>query len=152
MPLITVNHPQSSTLKRGLPVAHTPKKVAMVAAVTNHSFKRFLKYWLPVIVYAIIIFHFSSLPGEEIPVIFSYQDLVFHILEYALLSFLVIRALKAYNPGGSRVRRFLLALLICVFYAIIDEFHQSFVPGRCASVIDVTYDSAGVFLSTIFYR
>jgi VanZ family protein len=42
--------------------------------------------------------------------------------------------------------------LFCVGYAVLDEYHQSFIDGRTPGVKDVCIDSAGVFLGTIVTR
>jgi VanZ family protein len=116
------------------------------------SGRKFTKYWLPVIIYAIIIFHLSSLPSEDIPALFNYQDVVFHILEYAVLAFLANRAMKAYYPQQPYRRRFLVVFFFCVIYALSDEFHQAFVPTRHPSLADVVYDSLGICIASILYR
>lgn len=113
---------------------------------------RFIQYWLPVIIYAILIFGLSSVPGGKIPQLFSFQDLFFHIIEYAIFAFLVSRALKAYKPGWTYIRRFFWVFLLSFLYAISDEFHQLFVPYRFSSVSDLVYDGAGIFMANIFYR
>ena len=122
------------------------------SARTLKQVPKFIKYWLPVIIYAIIIFNVSSVPGEEIPFLFSFQDVVFHILEYALLAILVSRALRAYYPAMIFSRRFLWVLILVVAYAFSDEFHQAFVPNRDPSFLDVFYDSLGILLAGIIYR
>lgn len=48
--------------------------------------------------------------------------------------------------GVDRSKRIAIALLTCVLYAISDEVHQSFVPGRGAQVKDVLIDSAGAIV------
>ena len=107
----------------------------------------FIKYWLPVIIYAIIIFSVSSIPGKDIPPVFKYQDTVFHFLEYAGLSLLLNRALKDI-PG---FKRFSLVLILCLLYALSDEWHQSFVPGRNASLYDAAVDGIGAFITSVIY-
>jgi VanZ family protein len=64
-----------------------------------------------------------------------------HFFAYLVLGILVINALRRSGVSGYRGMR--LALLICVLYAISDEVHQLFVPGRGAKVKDVLIDSAG---------
>lgn len=123
----------------------------MAASTVNPAVK-FIKYWLPVIIYAILIFCLSSIPGKQIPSLFIYQDVVFHILEYAIFALLIIRALKAYNPGMVYSMRFLLTICLVILYAAGDEFHQSFISGRCPSLIDITYDGIGAFIMSIIYR
>ena len=64
-----------------------------------------------------------------------------HFLEYALLGVLVCRALgidvkkKAHLLGA--------ALAFCSLYAVTDELHQYFVPGRSCQIKDVMIDSSG---------
>lgn len=64
-----------------------------------------------------------------------------HFINYLVLGILVLNALKVSTGYGCRSA--MLALLICVLYAISDEVHQLFVPGRGAQVKDVLIDSAG---------
>nr|WP_330375346.1 VanZ family protein [Inediibacterium massiliense] len=61
-----------------------------------------------------------------------------HFFAYLILGILVINALRS-----SGYRKFGWALLICVVYAISDEVHQMFVPGRGPGIKDVCIDSAG---------
>lgn len=113
--------------------------------------KGFIKYWIPVIIYAILIFCVSSVPGDNIPRLFSAQSLVFHIAEYAIFAFLINRALRAYYPDWIYRRRFLWVFFLAFIYAASDEFHQSFVPNRYMSLFDLACDSLGVFIANIFY-
>ena len=124
----------------------------MAARINSSQGFKFLKYWLPVILYAGLIFFLSSLPGEDIPSLFFYQDLVFHIVEYALFAFLLQRAIKGYRPGWKALLRFSWVFAIALIYAASDEFHQSFVPARVASWYDIAYDTFGILLSQLIYR
>jgi len=113
---------------------------------------RFVKYWLPVIVYAILIFCVSSIPGQKLPNLFSGQDIFSHIVEYAILALLVNRAVKKYYPGQSYKRRFFWVFIVVIIYAMSDEFHQFFVPQREASLYDVAMDGIGIIIVNILYR
>jgi VanZ family protein len=62
-----------------------------------------------------------------------------HFTEYGILFWLLVR--------GPMVRRPYLALMLCVVYALTDEGHQAFVPGRTASLYDVALDSSGALFS-----
>lgn len=65
-----------------------------------------------------------------------------HVAEYFVFSLLILRGLRA----GRKETRFgwaLGAVAIVAAYAALDEFHQSFVPGRGASVWDVLLDASG---------
>ncbi|MGG0276178.1 VanZ family protein [Bacillus rhizoplanae] len=64
-----------------------------------------------------------------------------HFFNYLILGVLVMNALR--RSGMQRYRRIGLTLFICVLYAISDETHQLFVPGRGAQVKDVFIDSSG---------
>lgn len=108
-----------------------------------------IKYWLPVVICVIIIFSASSIPGKAIPPIFKYQDVVFHFAEYAFLSLFLNRALKA--GGSAWAGCFYWAFLLCLLYALSDEWHQSFVPGRAASLYDIAVDGLGAFVAGIIY-
>ena len=70
-----------------------------------------------------------------------------HMTEYALLALLLLRALSI-DRGDAR-RWISSAWVLSVAYAASDEFHQSFVPGRNASVVDVLIDSAGAALGLL---
>lgn len=67
-----------------------------------------------------------------------------HVIEYAILGALMLRALRR----GKPVVRWMLAAawLLCTCYAATDEFHQIFVPGRTPKVTDVMIDSVGAAL------
>jgi VanZ family protein len=102
--------------------------------------------------YAGFIFTVSSIPGKEIPGLFAYQDIVFHFFEYALFALLIARAFKSCYPHKSWANRLLLVLALAIAYALLDEFHQFFVPGRSASLIDAAVDAAGSFSAAYFYK
>ena len=95
-----------------------------------------LRLWLPVVAWAALIFALSSVP--DLGTGLGGWDLVLrklaHAAEYAVLGALLVRAL-----GGPWV-----AVALGVAYAISDEIHQSFVPGRAGSPLDVALDAVGV--------
>ncbi|MDD4767880.1 MAG: VanZ family protein [Desulfotomaculaceae bacterium] len=64
-----------------------------------------------------------------------------HFCAYLVLGILTVSALR--KSGAPGCRSLMLALGICVLYAISDEVHQLFVPGRGGQVQDVIIDSAG---------
>ena len=71
-----------------------------------------------------------------------------HMCEYALLGMLLTGAL--YKTGGRRQKNFPIAPLgIAVLYAISDETHQLFVPGRSGEVLDVCIDSCGALIGVL---
>lgn len=64
-----------------------------------------------------------------------------HFLLFLVLGALVYFALRLVGLKGIKVSG--IAILLCVLYAISDELHQIFVPGRTAQVMDVLIDTAG---------
>lgn len=73
-----------------------------------------------------------------------------HVFEYAVLAFLVARALR----GGMQFRILTTAVTTClasIILAAADEYHQSFVITRGAAVRDVLLDSCGVLIAVIIF-
>jgi VanZ family protein len=68
-----------------------------------------------------------------------------HLVEYGILALLAGRALAGMGGGPRRVLWG--SFLFCALYAVSDEVHQSFVPGRFGKVRDVALDSLGAALA-----
>jgi VanZ family protein len=73
-----------------------------------------------------------------------------HFGIYFILGVLVLNALR--RSGIRGFRGFIFSLVFCILYAISDEVHQLFVPGRGAQVSDVLIDSLGAFLGIGMYK
>ncbi len=112
------------------------------------------KYWLPVFLWMVFIFAISSLTDKDIPQTFFGADFLFHISEYLLLTLLLNRALRNSSPfiSWDKRRRIFVAVLFCFIYAVSDEFHQQFVPGRVSSAIDLIFDGVGILIGNVIYR
>jgi VanZ family protein len=97
---------------------------------------RAVSLWLPVIVWAAVIFLFSSIPslGTGLGVWDTVLRKGAHMTEYAILGLLLLRAIGRELP----------AFALGIAYAVTDEIHQHFVRGRHASPIDVLIDTFGV--------
>jgi VanZ family protein len=97
-----------------------------------------LSAWLPVVAWAALIFTLSSIP--DLGTGLGGWDLVLrkiaHAAEYAVLGALLFRALGRELP----------AVAIGIAYAVTDEVHQVFVPGRQGAAFDVLVDAAGVLV------
>jgi VanZ family protein len=94
--------------------------------------------WLPVLVWAGVIFAFSSIPSLSSGL--GTWDTVLrkgaHMTEYAILAVLLMRATGSYAW----------AFALAAAYAATDEFHQTFVHGRHGSPIDVGIDAVGTLI------
>ena len=66
-----------------------------------------------------------------------------HFFVYFVLGMLVLNGL--WSSGIKRREAFIIACAICVLYAVGDEVHQLYVPGRSGQITDVLIDSAGAF-------
>jgi VanZ family protein len=70
-----------------------------------------------------------------------------HFTEYAVLALFAARAFRTSSRELLRNRWFWVSLLFVVAYSLSDEFHQSFVPSRTASIYDSMTDSVGGFVA-----
>lgn len=99
--------------------------------------------WGLMITYAGVIFFFSSMPVVPQPIDVNIYILTLeHALEYAGFGFLLLAAFRSRDQ--TIVHAVFLAFLVGVIYAITDEIHQVFVPGRVASIYDVVVDGIGI--------
>ena len=73
-----------------------------------------------------------------------------HMTEYAVLAILLPATLALYGVSGRTL--IWLAPLLSVLYACTDEFHQTFVPDRSGSPVDVLIDSAGILAGSLLYQ
>ena len=142
------------------------------AKETGVYMRFFLRYWLPVLIWLIVIFVGSSdllsaehtsrfigpflrwfVPDINAATIASVQFLVrkcAHLTEYAILAALLWRALRRHPASFSPAPA--LAFVIAAAYASLDEFHQSYIASRTGSSWDVLIDCAGVILGLAIYR
>jgi VanZ family protein len=108
--------------------------------------KNLFYYWLPVLVWATFIFFLSSRPGLKIAT--GTLDFLTrkpaHILEYFILTLLIIRA-STFGLFKKSDTSFVLgfSFLLSLFYAGLDEVHQTFVPLREGKISDILFDSVG---------
>ena len=72
-----------------------------------------------------------------------------HFFAYFILSVLTLNALKW--SGFTGYKWISTALLICVLYAVTDEVHQLFIPGRSGEVKDILIDSGGALFGIFVY-
>jgi VanZ family protein len=108
--------------------------------------RSFLTLWGPFLAALAFVFWLSSMstvPGAQ-----YFWDKFLHAVGYAGLGVL---AMRAFHGGFDRprVRPTLYAAITVILWAISDEFHQSFVPGRDASALDVLADTVGFSLSVL---
>lgn len=116
-------------------------------------FVEFLKYWLPFVLWAIVIFTFSSNPTVKTSEV-HWQDFVLkksaHVVEYFIFSLLLFRAII--NSKLRMKNQFVFIVLTAFIYGLTDEFHQSFTPGREPKLRDALFDLLGSLLFVLSYK
>lgn len=114
---------------------------------------RWFWYWSPVVVYAAVIFYFSSLshPEETLPKVLldKLSDKALHLIEYAVFGVLAYRAFRwAAGPAAAR-RAVLFTIVVASLYGMTDEIHQAFVPLRESSWLDWVADTLGGMIGAV---
>lgn len=116
--------------------------------INNKFVHLLLYYWVPFLIWAIVIFTFSS---GQAPVVsgFHLTDFIvkktIHIMEYWLFAILLYRALK--ESGMENKRSLIYAFIFSVIYGATDEFHQAYTPGREPRMRDVFIDGVGASIA-----
>ena len=134
--------------------------------------RRFLKNWLPVMVWIGVIFLGSTdlmsaehtsrfivpflrwlkpdISAETLASIHFIVRKCTHVGEYAILALLLLRA-ATLMPNSKRSIPILYVSVwgVCLFVAVTDEFHQTFVASRDAAATDVMIDSAGAIVGLL---
>ncbi|MCG3175548.1 MAG: hypothetical protein MOGMAGMI_00481 [Candidatus Omnitrophica bacterium] len=109
-------------------------------------------WWVLTVSYAALIFHLSSLskPAPFLDGIMKYHtDALLHGVEYGVLGWLLMGSLTLSLPILGRRELVFIAWVLCVLYAVSDEWHQSWVPGREASSMDLAADAVGGLIGII---
>jgi VanZ family protein len=99
---------------------------------------------VPTLVYMGAIHYVSSLPAAVLPIPPYADDRALHFAVYFGLGILLMFTAAAFATGRRSARAYLPCAAIGVWYGAIDEWHQSFVPGRDPSMIDWIFDAGGV--------
>lgn len=112
------------------------------------KYKVFIIYYLPAILWMVLIFAFSSLPSEQLPsekipiLKFPYSDKIQHFFEYLILGILLSRALKKDKSP----------FIVGFLYAIFDETYQIFIPTRNFEISDLITDFLGIILGILIWN
>lgn len=99
-----------------------------------------------------LIYILSSQPSLPMSELFTGEDLLAHVAFYAVLGVFMARSLTP--PRVTAWNRILLLTILVAVYGVLDEYHQSFVPGRDVSAWDILADGLGGFLAALmlFWR
>lgn len=139
--------------------------------ILKSQIRHLFKYWIPVMLSMVVIFWMSTgtfssdntSPFIVSAVHFFFPDMQMgdvellhgmirkgaHIIEYFILSFFLFRAFRQRSSNRWSLRWAILAVFVSAVYAFSDEFHQSFVSTRTASLLDVWIDTIGGIMAQI---
>ena len=124
-----------------------PNPVNIVPQIEEKIIKKLfviLWYWLPPVIWMVILFYASSIRGEEIPKFnIPNVDKLFHFIEYFILGALLVRAFSNSTANPRYIYIFFASALIASLYGVTDEFHQRFVSGRSCELFDLLSDIIG---------
>ena len=118
--------------------------------------KKINNHFIWPILLMVLIFIESSIPMDGGPdnIVFltnlnpEIQNLL-HIPLYGVLSFLWLRFFCA--SGKVTKKLVFYSLMLAIFYGCLDEFHQSFVRGRCGGLLDIYLDIVGAIFGTVLF-
>lgn len=119
-------------------------------------FAKFIRYWLPPLIWMTIIFLLSARSRFDVTDSYTVSFIIFktlHMIEYATLYFLLFRAFYSLqNKSLTLNKRMILPLIVSILYAASDEIHQTFTPTREGKPRDVLIDTIGITLMYIYIK
>lgn len=98
------------------------------------------------VLWAAIIFAFSSIQSDRVTIDIPGIDKLFHAIEYFILGALLVRAISNSVAKPNYKYILIIAMIALTIYGASDEFHQRFVPGRSCDIFDLFSDIIGSFL------
>ncbi|MBN1233592.1 MAG: VanZ family protein [Candidatus Coatesbacteria bacterium] len=103
------------------------------------------RIWLPSIIWGIFILTITTIPGPELPKIplFPGADKLAHFFLYGIFGYFLT---KASRISFNLITSIFFPLCIGVIFAMIDELHQKYIPGRSCDIIDFTADTLGIII------
>lgn len=100
----------------------------------------------------LILWLFPNTSPETLAVVHFIVRKIAHFTEYAILGFLAARAFRTSPRPAINQRWFLICLTLIIVYALMDEYHQTFVPSRTASIYDSMIDVTGGLIALLIVR
>lgn len=107
-----------------------------------------VRRWLPPLLWAGVIIFATSTPADLVPKQVTPFDKAVHFSLYAVLGVLLSRRMSEVIGAW---RGALLAVVLAIAFAVVDEWHQQFIPGRSAERADVLADSLGALAGALLY-
>ena len=100
----------------------------------------------------LILWLFPNTSPDTLAIVHFVTRKIAHFSEYAILGFLAARAFRTSPRPAISARWFVICLTLIVVYALMDEYHQTFVPSRTPSIWDSFIDMAGGLVALLIVR
>lgn len=117
----------------------------------NNKIVKFISLWLPVLLWALVIFKLSSgnvpLTSENYWQDFAVKKLA-HVLFFGFFALLFYRGLV--GQGVKRRDAAIYSIIVTILYGITDEYHQTYTSGRQPHIRDVGFDGVGAAIVIYF--
>lgn len=95
---------------------------------------------------------FPRASPESVVFVHSLVRKLAHFMEYAILGLLAARAFRGSPKETVRLHWFAISACLIIVYALMDEYHQSFVPSRTGSIFDCLIDMSGGIAALLIVR
>ncbi|OIO01804.1 hypothetical protein COY52_02115 [Candidatus Desantisbacteria bacterium CG_4_10_14_0_8_um_filter_48_22] len=106
--------------------------------------------WVPVIIWSVVVFTFSSIPNLKIPGFgLGFEDKIYHCAEFIIWGMLFARS--GTKAGLKPSANLIILFAIGMVFAFVDEWHQNLIPGRRFDWKDMVADWAGLGISAFFW-
>jgi VanZ family protein len=100
----------------------------------------------------LILWLFPNTSAETLAIVHFTTRKLAHFTEYAILGFLAARAFRTSPRPAISTRWFVISATLIVTFALLDEYHQTFVPTRTGSIFDSLIDIAGGLTALLVVR
>ena len=119
--------------------------------VSPTKWLKFLNTHLPWILIIILVAIQSNVSDNSSTHPLEYSDKLVHFTIFGVLGWLFARAIFKTDNNFLKRNYFIMVLIFVTIFAITDEIHQSFVPGRDADVFDLVADISGALLFLLIF-
>jgi VanZ family protein len=108
---------------------------------------------IPAILYSLLIYFLSSIPQQNIPPIRLLDfDKFLHLIEYLLYGCTLVLAFARSKSEKIAANSTMLSIITGILYAISDEVHQIWVPGRDCNLFDFIADATGLLIGIFLFQ
>ena len=113
--------------------------------------------WIPAAIWILVIYYLSSQTGDHLnallPFFRKWLPFIsgFNWAHFAAYFILALTFYWGLGSGYSNIKGKIIVVVLCLFFGITDEYHQSFVEGRLSDVMDLRNDTIGAALAMLLF-